>query len=77
MSLRRKRGKPIMAIDEFKRLKAYMEQIAKEHYDEHKKAFENWNEGDIDRIWIDKDGYICIQYESGNWWHYDDNGAWW
>jgi hypothetical protein len=64
-------------IDEFKRLKAYLEQRAKEHYEAHKSAFENWRFGDIDKIWIDKDGLICIQYESGDWWHYNEIGEWW
>jgi len=52
-------------IEEFKALKASMEQRAKEHYAEHKKAFEDWQEGDISKVWIDKDGYICIECESG------------
>ncbi|MBB2184769.1 hypothetical protein H0486_18090 [Lachnospiraceae bacterium MD1] len=64
-------------IDEFKRLKAYLEQRAKEHYENHKKAFENWRFGEIDKVWIDKDGFICIQYDSGDWWPYKENGEWW
>lgn len=64
-------------VEEFKELKAYLEQRATEHYEEHKKAFENWREGNIDKVWIDKDGYICIQYESGEWWHYNEKGEWW
>lgn len=47
----------------------------------HKQAVENWTEGEIQEIWIDKDGYVCIAYESGKWWHYckDKSGKveWW
>ena len=64
-------------VKEFKELKVYLEQRAKEHSEEHKKAFSHWKEGDIDKVWIDKDGYMCIQYESGTWWHYSEEGTWW
>lgn len=43
----------------------------------HKKACEHWNEGGLAKVWIDKDGYLCIEYESGEWWHYNDKGEWW
>ena len=43
----------------------------------HKKACEHWNEGGLAKVWIDKDGYLCIEYESGKWWHYNDKGEWW
>lgn len=64
-------------VEEFKELRAYLEQRATECYEEHKKAFEKWKEGNIDKVWIDKDGHICIQYESGKWWHYNEKGEWW
>lgn len=63
-------------IDEFKQLKAEMEEKALRYAEAHKQAFEVWQEGDIDRVWLD-DGVLCIQYESGNWWHYNDAGEWW
>ena len=40
-------------------------------------ACEHWNEGGLAKVWIDKDGYLCIEYESGEWWHYNDKGEWW
>lgn len=52
-------------IAEYKELKSFMEQKAQEHYEAHKKACEHWNEGGIAKVWIDKDGYLCIEYESG------------
>jgi hypothetical protein len=64
-------------IEEFKALKASMEQRAAECYEAHKKACEHWNGGGIAKVWIDKDGYICIEYESGKWWHYNESGEWW
>lgn len=64
-------------VEEFKELKAYLEQRAKAYYVEHKKAFEHWNEGEIAKIWIDSNENICIEYESGNWWHYNEKGEWW
>lgn len=64
-------------VEEFKKLRSFMEQRATECYQSHKQAFENWQEGDIAKVWIDKDGNICIEYESGNWWHYNDKGEWW
>jgi hypothetical protein len=69
--------KETTTVEEYRQLRIRIERIAKAHYEEHKRAFENWNEGDIDKIWIDRDGYICIQYQSGNWWHYRENGDWW
>lgn len=60
-----------------KDLKAYMEQKASECYQKHKQAFSNWKEGEIADIWIDKNGLLCIKYDSGNWWHYAEDGTWW
>lgn len=64
-------------VEDFKQLKVYFEQRAKELYESHKKAFEQWSEGEIKKIWIDNDGNICIEYDSGKWWHYNENGEWW
>lgn len=64
-------------IEEYKELKSFMEQKAQEHYEAHKKAFEDWKEGGISKVWIDGQGNLCIEYESGNWWHYNEQGEWW
>lgn len=52
-----------------------MQEKAQKFYDAHKAAFENWDYGDISKVWTDENGNICIEYESGRWWHYaiDDN----
>lgn len=64
-------------IEEYKQLKALMEQRATECYQNHKQSSENWQEGDISKIWIDGQGNLCIEYESSNYWHYNDKGEWW
>lgn len=47
----------------------------------HKKAYENWMQGGISKFWLDSDGILCVQYESGKWWHYKDLDSkypiWW
>lgn len=38
---------------------------------------EGWREGNPVRVFL-CDGYECVQYQSGNWWHYDtEKGEWW
>lgn len=64
-------------IEEYKQMKSFLEEKAKEHFENHKQVFENWQEGEIEKIWLDAEGNICIEYESGNWWHYNDKGEWW
>ena len=36
----------------------------------------DWREGEPTRLFT-ADGFPCVQYESGNWWHYDvERGTW-
>ena len=49
---------------------------AREYYKRHRDFSENWKEGKISKIWIDAKGDICIEYESGKWWHYKESGEW-
>lgn len=65
------------SIEEFKQVKATMETLAKEMSENHKKAWEHWREGEITKVWFDSDNNLCIEYESGNWWHYNEKGEWW
>lgn len=49
---------------------------------EHKSACENWLHGDMSESWVDDNGYICIRYADGAWYHYgrrniDDSIVWW
>jgi len=58
-----------------------LEEKANEYAKVHMNACEKWKQGDIDNCWLDDSGYICIRYQSGEWWHYRVNGAgeleWW
>lgn len=65
------------SIAEYKELRAYMEKRAIECFQMHKQALEIWKEGEIEKVWIDSQKNLCIEYESGNWWHYNDKGEWW
>lgn len=67
-------------ISEFKDRYAYLEQKANEFKQKHNLAFSNWKDGEIKKVWLDTDQNICIEYESGNWWHYRLTGntlEWW
>lgn len=64
-------------IEEYKNLKSLMEQRAKACYENHKRSSEHWSEGEIAKVWIDGYGNLAIEYESGRWWHYNEQGEWW
>lgn len=65
-------------IAEYNELKRFMKQKAQEYYEAHKKAYAvEWKEGSISKVWIDEQKNLCIEYESGNWWHYNEQGEWW
>lgn len=64
-------------VAEFKAVKEKMEKLTAKCYDRHKQAFENWSEGEPVKFWFDSDNNLCIEYESGNWWHYNENCEWW
>lgn len=44
----------------------------------HRKAFDTWDNGNIDKVWLDDDKNICIRYDNGKWWHYSvsKSGEW-
>ena len=64
-------------IDEYKEKQRFMEQKAAEFYNRHKEAVENWTEGEPVKVWFDMDDNLCIEYDSGNCWHYNEKGEWW
>lgn len=64
-------------IDEYKKKQMFMEQKATEFYNKHKEAVENWTEGEPVKVWFDMDDNLCIEYDSGNCWHYNEKGEWW
>ena len=64
-------------IAEYKQLKEFMENTAKTFAENHKQAVEHWEHGEISKVWIDANSNICIEYNSGSWWHYNNKGEWW
>lgn len=63
-------------IQEYKDLKARMEQEAAKCFEQHKSACEDWSHGEIAKVWFDSSNNICIEYEDGQYWHYNERGAW-
>jgi hypothetical protein len=64
-------------IKEFKEKQRFMEQKATECCNRHKEAVEDWKEGEPVKVWFDMDDNLCIEYESGKCWHYNEKGEWW
>lgn len=66
-------------IDEYREKQRFMEQKAAEFYNKHKEAVEDWKEGEPVKVWFDfdMDNNLCIEYESGKCWHYNEKGEWW
>ena len=53
-----------------------MEKLTDEFASRHKQAVENWTEGEPVKVWFDMNHNLCIEYESGKWWHYNEAGEW-
>ena len=64
-------------IAEFKAVKETMEKLIAECYQNHKSSWENWENGKPVKAWWDNDGNLCVEYENGKWWHYNEKGEWW
>lgn len=70
-------------IEEYKQKHANMKDKANRYFYEHFHAFENhdeWRDGEPVRAWYDTDGNFCLEYESGEWWHYRETASgleWW
>lgn len=50
--------------------------LAECYYSSHREAVESWTHGEIEKIWLDENSTLCIQYKDGAWWHYK-NREWW
>ena len=55
--------------EEFSMVRTKLDELANKAYNEHKKVFEKWEHGDIKKVWFE-DMTLCIEYESGRWFHY-------
>lgn len=67
-------------IAEFKSVYADMKEKANRYFHEHYKAHGEWQNGEPVKVWRNTDGILCIEYESGEWWHYqetDEGLQWW
>ena len=64
-------------IAEFKELREKMEHLTEVYFNNHKSAWENWENGDPVKAWWDNNNNLCIEYENGKWWHYNEKGEWW
>ena len=64
-------------IAEFKELKEKMENLTEVYFNHHKSAWENWENGEPVKVWWDSNNNLCIEYENGKWWHYNEKGEWW
>lgn len=64
-------------ISEYKKTQEMMKKLAVELFEIHKSTVEDWQNGEIQKIWFDHNGNLCIEYTSGNWWHYNEKGEWW
>lgn len=71
-------------IEEFKEEEKKMSELAKKYFEIHKNSCENWNHGNPVKVWWEKDWrthdlekVLCIEYEDGKYWHYNESGECW
>lgn len=69
--------KETKTIAEFKELREKMEHLTEVYFNNHKSAWENWENGEPAKAWWDNNNNLCIEYENGKWWHYNEKGEWW
>lgn len=62
--------------NEYDKMKAYIEQSAKEYFEHHKNSSDDWQEGEIRLFGIYPNGNLGIIYESNNGWQYNKKGEW-
>ena len=48
------------------------EELMERAYESHKMGCKNWQEGRPVKAWFEEGCEICVEYESGKWWHYKD-----
>lgn len=65
------------AMSEYKKVRFMVERIAAELSEKHKRVAEEWQHGEYEKIWFDLDGNLVIEYQDGEYWHYNEKGEWW
>ena len=73
-------------IDEYKKLRDKLEKLSEKCSKNHIDHVSNWAHGKPKKVWLSTDTkennsldgvVICIDYEYGSWWHYNETGEWW
>lgn len=68
-------------IAEYKKVRTDMQNRADKYFHEHLQAYhDEWTNGEPVKAWYDIDGNLCVEYESGQWWHYRETAEglqWW
>ena len=66
-------------MTEFEQTRERVKALTAKCYKMHKAAWENWPYGEPVKTWFDEDGNFCIEYESGEWYHYNNEKGelWW
>lgn len=64
------------AEEMFKKLRKTIEVLTIANYESHKLACEVWEHGEPVKAWFDADQNLCIEYEDGQYWHYNQRGEW-
>ncbi|XCP83596.1 hypothetical protein ABXS75_10925 [Roseburia hominis] len=62
---------------EYQEASLKMKQLAARAHAVHQKAVEKWQHGEIQDVWFDQEGHLCIRYQDGMYWHYNERGEWW
>lgn len=59
-------------VEEFKKKQEELENLAQKAYESHKMFCEDWRYGEPVKVWNEEGSEVCVQYESGKYWHYKD-----
>lgn len=63
-----------MNMCKWRMIDSFAQHMIVEAMQQHKEKCTSWKDGSISKYWIEKDQngktVLCIQYESGNVWHY-------
>lgn len=72
--------KHTQSIAEYKAVRADMLKRTEQYSTQHMQAVSNWEYGNPIKCWLSGDNDLCIEYASGQWWHYRETAEglqWW
>lgn len=61
-------------ITEYKQAKADMERLTNLFYQKHLASTDRWTDGVPVKVWYEDSSTLCVQYESGIVYYYDQDG---